>query len=57
MQTITAPQEPTVTRLSELPDEAMTSLLHRHGLRLNLLPEHADIPASYWGAPEAGIKG
>jgi hypothetical protein len=32
-------------------------LLARFGLTLELLPEGAPIPGSYWGAPEAGLIG
>ena len=33
------------------------SLLAGFGLRLVLLPAGADIPGTYWGAPEAGLSG
>ena len=32
-------------------------LLAGHGLRLVALPADAEIPGSYWGAPEAGLIG
>lgn len=37
-------------------DEAR-ALLSRHGLTLQLVDDDADIPGSYWGAPEAGVIG
>jgi hypothetical protein len=36
---------------------AARALLARFGLLLELLPDDADIPGSYWGAPEAGLVG
>ena len=33
------------------------ALLARHGLELVAVEDGADIPGSYWGAPEAGIIG
>lgn len=36
---------------------ALRELLARYGLALDLLAPHADIPGSYWGAPEAGLVG
>ena len=33
------------------------ALLARYGLTLQLLPDGADVPGSYWGAPEAGLVG
>lgn len=35
----------------------LTGLLARYGLHVERVPEQADIPGSYWGAPEAGIVG
>ena len=35
----------------------LQSLLPRFGLTLRLVAPQADIPASYWGAPEAGVIG
>ncbi len=37
--------------------EALDPLLARYGLALHRLPPSADIPGSYWGAPEAGLIG
>ena len=33
----------------------LESLLHRYALTLGRVPPDADIPGSYWGAPEAGL--
>lgn len=33
------------------------SLLTRLGVTLEVVPEEQEIPASYWGAPEAGVIG
>jgi hypothetical protein len=35
----------------------LAALLARHGLELALLADDAEIPGSYWGAPEAGLGG
>jgi hypothetical protein len=36
---------------------AVTTLLGRLGLELARVADGADIPGSYWGAPEAGLRG
>lgn len=36
---------------------ALRALLARYGLRLQQVGDAADIPGSYWGAPEAGLVG
>lgn len=46
-----------VMTLQELDVPAVRDLLARFGLRLVLLPTGADIPGTYWGAPEAGLSG
>ena len=38
-------------------EEALTAVLVPYGLQLERVPDAADIPASFWGAPEAGIAG
>ncbi|MDX1516824.1 MAG: hypothetical protein R3288_08295 [Woeseiaceae bacterium] len=43
--------------MADLPDGAISALLARYGLRLELLPDGATIPGSFWGEPEAGIVG
>lgn len=35
----------------------LTAALAPYGLRLEEVPDGAEIPASFWGAPEAGIVG
>lgn len=37
--------------------DAARALLASHGLELVPVPDHAPIPGSYWGEPEAGIIG
>jgi hypothetical protein len=44
-----------VVVLADLDIHAVECLLGCYGLELVLLPEHSDIPASFWGAPEAGL--
>jgi hypothetical protein len=36
---------------------AVAGLLARFGMELRLVPHGEDIPGSYWGNPEAGLKG
>jgi len=43
--------------LQEMDTLAVAKLLAGFGLRLVVLEPAADIPASYWGAPEAGLSG
>ena len=47
----------TVTRLAQTDVGAIRNLLARHALALELVPDGAPIPGSYWGEPEAGIIG
>jgi hypothetical protein len=47
----------TVTPVAEIGVEALSKLLGAYGLRLELLPDGAAIPGSYWGEPEAGLVG
>lgn len=35
----------------------MAALLERYGLQLRLVPSGQDIPGSYWGDSEAGLRG
>ena len=46
-----------ITTLADLPASAMTDFLARHGIALARVADDAEIPASYWGAPEAGVIG
>ena len=41
----------------ELPAGSLARLLAPFGLEVREVPEGAPIPGSYWGAPEAGIRG
>jgi len=43
--------------LSDIGFEVAERLLEAHGLRLLAVADQADIPGSYWGAPEAGLIG
>lgn len=43
--------------LEEIDLPAFRALLARSGLRLEIVPAGADIPGTYWGAPEAGLSG
>lgn len=44
-----------VQRCADINLSALSSLLGEYGLKVELLSEDADIPGSYWGAPEAGL--
>lgn len=46
-----------VMTLEDMHIGAVADLLAGLGLRLALLPAGADIPGTYWGAPEAGLSG
>jgi len=46
-----------VMKVGEIDVAAATALLASFGLRLVVLPGDADIPGTYWGAPEAGLSG
>jgi len=46
-----------ITAISELTPGAAAGLLASFGLELVAVPPGADIEASHWGAPEAGIVG
>ncbi|MGN6514053.1 MAG: hypothetical protein ACTHKZ_10865 [Lysobacteraceae bacterium] len=46
-----------VLPLGALDIDAARALLARYGVALELLPDGAEIPGSYWGAPEAGLVG
>lgn len=48
-------QSPNVQLCADINLSALSSLLGEYGLKVELLPEDADIPGSYWGAPEAGL--
>lgn len=46
-----------VTKCTALGWSPLRELLHRYGLDLRVVDDGADIPGSYWGAPEAGLLG
>jgi len=46
-----------VTRFDAIPDSETVALLERLGVTLAIVADDEDIPASYWGAPEAGVIG
>lgn len=46
-----------VQRIADINLEALRALLGAYGLTIELLDDNADIPGSYWGAPEAGLIG
>jgi hypothetical protein len=48
---------PRVTELGELDRGELDRLVGRYDIALIWLPPQAEIPASYWGAPEAGLAG
>lgn len=49
------PSATEVLRLADIGFEAPATLLARHGLELVSVTNHAPIPGSYWGEPEAGV--
>jgi len=46
-----------VLRLAEVEPGSIDSLLAHYGLTAGRLDPEADIPGSFWGAPEAGLVG
>ncbi|MFB9069383.1 hypothetical protein [Pseudofulvimonas gallinarii] len=46
-----------VLTVGDIDAGALAALLSRHGLSLQLVPDGAAIPGSYWGEPEAGLIG
>jgi hypothetical protein len=48
---------PGVLTVAQVDRDALAALLWRCGLRLAMTEDGEDIPASYWGAPEAGLVG
>lgn len=51
------PQETDVVRIADLPPGLAADLLEKFGLQLNLVADGEEIPASFWGASEAGLRG
>jgi hypothetical protein len=46
-----------VLRRADLSSDALTRVVAPYGARLVELPPGAQLPCSYWGAPEAGLAG
>ncbi|MDO4777913.1 MAG: hypothetical protein Q4A06_10785 [Cardiobacteriaceae bacterium] len=46
-----------VLLVADIDEAALRGLLAAYGLRLEMLAAGAEIPGSYWGAPEAGLIG
>ena len=46
-----------VLTLGDIDASQVAALLAGYDLKLELLPHDAEIPGSYWGAPEAGLIG
>lgn len=44
-------------RLGDLSPAACQPILQRYGITLHQVPQGEPIPGSFWGEPEAGIKG
>lgn len=44
-----------VQLLADIDTNALRALLGEYGLEIVMLDDGADIPGSYWGAPEAGL--
>jgi hypothetical protein len=44
-------------RLGEVDVDAVRTLLHGYGVRLEIVGNDEPIPGSYWGEPEAGLIG
>lgn len=55
--TAVAPTIASVLLLRDIAIGDVATLLARYGLHLQLVPDGAPIPGSYWGEPEAGIIG
>jgi hypothetical protein len=49
-------QPPSVIRLSDYPFEALASMLSRFGMKLEAVQPDEEIPGSFWGDEEAGLK-
>ena len=53
---VATPVAPTLL-LRDIRIADVAALLHRYGLRLELVADGEPIPGSYWGEPEAGLVG
>jgi len=54
---VTASQHNKILTVDDLAVDTMKEVLQRYHLRLVIVADGAPVPASYWGAPEAGIRG
>jgi hypothetical protein len=54
---VTASQHSKILTVDDLPVDAIKDVLQRYHLQLKIVADGAPVPASYWGAPEAGISG
>ena len=54
---MTAPQHSKILTVDDLAVDTVEKFLQRYHLRLLIVADGAPVPASYWGAPEAGIRG
>jgi len=52
-----ATQPPAVVRIGAKPSPGIRALVERYGARLELEPADAELPGSYWGDAEAGLRG
>ena len=52
-----APGTPDVLRVGSIPHASVVELAARYGLQLVLCASTGDLPGSYWGDSEAGLRG
>jgi len=54
---VTASQHSKILTVDDVAVDTIEEVLQRYHLRLVIVAAGAPVPASYWGAPEAGIRG
>jgi hypothetical protein len=54
---VTASQHSKILTVDDVAVDTIEEVLRRYHLRLVIVAAGAPVPASYWGAPEAGIRG
>lgn len=54
---MTALQHSKILTVDDLPVDTLNRFLQRYHLQFVIVADGAPVPASYWGAPEAGISG
>ncbi len=54
---MTAPQHRKILTVGDLAVDTLKKFLQRYRLQLVIVSDGVPVPASYWGAPEAGISG